>query len=93
MAVYSPINESELLSFLEQYDIGSLIKFEGILEGIENTNYRITTSQNDYILTIFEKRVASKDIPFFINLKKHLAMKKFYVPNLSMTYRVKISIY
>ena len=65
MAVYSPINENELLSFLEQYDIGSLIKFEGILEGIENTNYKITTSQNDYILTIFEKRVASKRCTFF----------------------------
>ena len=80
MAVYSPINENELLSFLEQYDIGSLIKFEGILEGIENTNYKITTSQNDYILTIFEKRVAAKDVPFFINLKKHLAHKNFLCP-------------
>ena len=80
MAVYSPINESELLSLLDKYGIGSLIKFEGILEGIENTNYKITTSQNNYILTIFEKRVSSKDIPFFINLKKHLASKKFLCP-------------
>ena len=80
MAVYSPIIESELLSLLEQYNIGSLVKFEGILEGIENTNYKITTSENNYILTIFEKRVASKDIPFFINLKKHLALKKFLCP-------------
>jgi homoserine kinase type II len=80
MAVYSPITESDLLSLLEQYDIGSLIKFEGILEGIENTNYKVTTSQNNYILTIFEKRVEFKDIPFFINLKKHLAAKKFLCP-------------
>jgi len=80
MAVYSPITESELLSILKQYEIGSLIKFEGILEGIENTNYKITTSQNSYILTIFEKRVESKDIPFFINLKKHLARKNFLCP-------------
>ena len=80
MAVYSPINESELLSLLEQYDIGTLVKFEGILEGIENTNYKVTTSQNNYILTIFEKRVESKDVPFFINLKKHLASKKFLCP-------------
>jgi len=80
MAVYSPINESELLSLLEQYDIGTLVKFEGILEGIENTNYKVTTSQNNYILTIFEKRVESKDIPFFINLKKHLSSKKFLCP-------------
>ena len=80
MAVYSPIDESELLSLLDQYDIGSLVKFEGILEGIENTNYKITTSQNNYILTIFENRVETKDIPFFINLKKHLAHKKFLCP-------------
>jgi homoserine kinase type II len=80
MAVYSPILESELLSFLEQYDIGSLVKFEGILEGIENTNYKVTTSKNNYILTIFEKRVESKDIPFFISLKKHLSSKKFLCP-------------
>ena len=80
MAVYSPINESELLSLLRQYDIGTLVKFEGILEGIENTNYKVTTSQNNYILTIFEKRVESKDIPFFINLKKHLSSKKFLCP-------------
>jgi homoserine kinase type II len=80
MAVYSPINESELSSLLRQYDIGTLVKFEGILEGIENTNYKVTTSQNNYILTIFEKRVESKDVPFFINLKKHLASKKFLCP-------------
>ena len=57
MAVYSPITKNELVVFLEQYEIGSLKKFEGILEGIENTNYKIITSQNIYILTIFEKRV------------------------------------
>jgi homoserine kinase type II len=80
MAVYSPITEKELLTFLKQYDIGSLIKFEGILEGIENTNYKITTSQNIYILTIFEKRVKLEDLPFFINLKNHLVEKNFFCP-------------
>ena len=80
MAVYSPIDESEISSLLDQYNIGSLVKFEGILEGVENTNYKITTSQNSYILTIFENRVETKDIPFFINLKKHLAHKKFLCP-------------
>jgi homoserine kinase type II len=80
MAVYSPIDECELSSLLDQYNIGSLVKFEGILEGVENTNYKITTSQNSYILTIFENRVETKDIPFFINLKKHLAAKKFLCP-------------
>ena len=80
MAVYSPISENELLVFLKQYDIGSLKKFEGILEGIENTNYKIITTQNIYILTIFEKRVNLKDLPFFIKLKNHLVKKKFSCP-------------
>jgi len=80
MAVYSPINQNELEIFLEQYDLGSLIKYEGILEGIENTNYKLKTSKNTYILTIFEKRVDPSDLPFFINLKNHLTKKNFQCP-------------
>ena len=80
MAVYSPVNKNELEIFLEQYDIGTLLKFDGILEGIENTNYKIITTQNTYILTIFEKRVDEEDLPFFINLKNHLVKKNFLCP-------------
>ena len=80
MAVYSPINKDELTSYIEQYDIGTLLNFEDILEGVENTNYKIITTKNCYILTIFEKRVKTKDLPFFINLKKHLSLKKFKCP-------------
>ena len=80
MAVFSPINEEDLLSFLQKYDIGTLEKFEGILEGIENTNYKITTSKDIFILTIFEKRVNAEELPFFINLQNHLANKNFKCP-------------
>ena len=80
MAVYSLISKIELETFLQQYDIGSLNSYEAILEGIENTNYKIITSKNTYILTIFEKRVNPNDLPFFINLKNHLAKKKFVCP-------------
>lgn len=80
MAVYSPISFEDLSLFLEQYNIGILEKYEGILEGIENTNYKLTTSQNNFILTIFEKRVKKSDLPFFINLKNHLAQKNFKCP-------------
>jgi homoserine kinase type II len=80
MAVYSPVSKEQLEIFLLQYNIGSLTKFEGILEGIENTNYKIVTSNNEYILTIFEKRVNSDELPFFINLKKHLSKKNFECP-------------
>ena len=80
MAVYSPISKEELSSFLTQYNIGALQQFKGILEGIENTNYKIKTSQNFFILTIFEKRVNTQDLPFFIDLQNHLAEKKFKCP-------------
>ena len=69
MAVYTAINKEVLSSFLNNYDIGKLENFEGILEGVENTNYKIITSQNIYILTIFEKRVKESELPFFIELK------------------------
>ena len=80
MAVYSPISKKNLEIFLNQYEIGSLIKYKGILEGIENTNFKLETSENNYILTIFEKRVHSDELPFFIKLKNHLATKKFNCP-------------
>ena len=80
MAVYSTIEERELKTFLKEYDVGNLTKYDGILEGIENTNYKISTSKKNYILTIFEKRVSAKDLPFFINLKNHLVKKKFSCP-------------
>ena len=80
MAVYSHITKNELVSLLKKYQIGTLIKFEGILEGIENTNYKLITSKQKYILTIFEKRVEFKDLPFFIDLKNHLIKKKFICP-------------
>ena len=80
MAVYSPIFKEDLEKFLQKYNIGSLIKFDGILEGIENTNYKVQTSEDEYILTIFEKRVDPSDLPFFINLKNHLVKKNFSCP-------------
>lgn len=80
MAVYSKISTAELNAYLDKYSIGSLISFEGILEGIENTNYKIITSKDTYILTIFEKRVHNEDLPFFINLKNHLSKKNFICP-------------
>ena len=80
MAVYSPVSKDEVISLINQYDIGNLVSYEGILEGIENTNYKIQTTNNNYILTIFEKRVDPKDLPFFINLKNHLTEKKFFCP-------------
>ena len=75
MAVYTPITKEKLSSFLENYNIGSLENFKGVLEGVENTNYKIITSQDIYILTIFEKRVKEEELPFFIELQNHLSKK------------------
>ena len=66
MAVYTNIEKNELENFLKNYNIGNLIKYEEIAEGVENSNFKIFTSQDTYILTIFEKRVSLNDLPFFI---------------------------
>ena len=80
MAVYTSITKEDLLSFLNKYNIGVLYNFTGILEGVENTNYKINTSKGVFILTIFEKRVKENEIPFFIELQNHLSNKKIKCP-------------
>ena len=81
MAVYTSIDDQNLNIFLKNYNIGELLKYEGILEGVENTNYKITTIENKFILTIFEKRVNEDELPFFIELQHHLSKKNIKCPN------------
>ena len=80
MAVYTSVTKSELENFLEQYSLGKLISYEGIIEGIENTNYKIIMEEGGFILTIFEKRVDPQDLPFFMNLQKYLSGHGFHCP-------------
>ena len=80
MAVYTEITQEKLLKILNQYSIGNLIEFSGIKEGIENTNYFVRTNKGKFILTIFENRVDDKDIPFFVNIMKHLNRQNFLCP-------------
>ena len=80
MAVYTNINEDQVIDFFKLYDIGELISFSGITEGIENSNFHLKTSNGNYILTIFEKRVDIKDIPFFIKIMLHLNKNCYYCP-------------
>jgi len=80
MAVYTKITQKILLSFLKNYELGMLVNFKGIQEGVENTNYKITTSKKNYILTIFEKRVNENELPFFIELQNHLSNKNIKCP-------------
>ena len=80
MAVYTNLNEGQIIDLLKLYDVGELVSFSGITEGIENSNFHLKTSKGDFILTIFEKRVDIKDIPFFIKIMIHLNKNGFYCP-------------
>ncbi len=75
MAVYTKLEPQEISNFLQQYNIYNFKDYKGITEGVENTNYFIRTSEQDYILTIYEKRVAENDLPFFIKLLSILSEK------------------
>ncbi len=80
MAVYTKLSENNLKEFFLKYNLGKLIKYKGIKEGIENTNYFIQTEKGKYILTLYEKRIEEKDLPFFIGLMKNLFDKNFPCP-------------
>ena len=80
MAVFTKLEKNEIEDFLKDYSIGNLISFEGIIKGTENTNYKIITSKNKYILTILEKRVQPEDLPFFMDLQNELAAHGFDCP-------------
>lgn len=80
MAVYTDVSDEELTAFLKLYDAGTLISVKGIAEGVENTNYILQTSTNRFILTLYEKRVAEEDLPFFLGLMEHLAAKSVPCP-------------
>ncbi len=75
MAVYTEIDGRQLALFLGQYELGEATALTPIAEGVENSNYRLATTTGTYILTIYEKRVARKDLPFFLGLMEHLAAK------------------
>ena len=80
MAVYTKLSEAQLKDFFSKYDLGKVLKYEEIKEGIENTNYYVELEKGKFILTLYEKRVEEKDLPFFISLMKNLFDKKFPSP-------------
>ena len=73
MAVYTEVTDEELVAFVAGYSIGKVTSFKGIAEGTENSNYLLTTDKGSYILTLYEKRVAANDLPFFLSLMRYLA--------------------
>ncbi|OYW21843.1 MAG: homoserine kinase, partial [Sphingomonas sp. 12-62-6] len=80
MAVYTHVSAEALADFLCRYDVGELVSAKGIAEGVENTNYLVDTTGGRFILTLYEKRVAAEDLPFFMALLDHLDAKGLPVP-------------
>lgn len=80
MAVYTEVSDEQLEAFLADYDIGEMMSFKGIAEGVENTNYMLHTDRGYYFLTLYEKRVDPKDLPFFIGLMEHCAARGLNCP-------------
>ena len=80
MAVYTDVAAEDLALFLAGYDIGELLSYKGIAEGVENSNFLVHTSRGYFILTLYERRVAERDLPFFLALMEHLATRAITCP-------------
>jgi homoserine kinase type II len=80
MAVFTPVTDAELGDWLQHYDLGDVVEFRGIHSGIENSNFFLTTTHGQYVLTIFEKLTATQ-LPFYLDLMRHLASHRVPVPD------------
>ena len=80
MAIYTKVDTHEAKFILKNYNLGELKKIQGIKKGIENTNYLLITTTGKFILTLFEKRVQAKELPFFMNLMLSLNDRKILCP-------------
>src|SRR6478735_11269370 len=80
MAVYTDVSADDLTRFLSVYDTGELLSYKGIAEGVENSNFLVHTGAGNFILTLYEKRVAENDLPFFLGLMEHLAARGIACP-------------
>jgi homoserine kinase type II len=80
MAVYTEVSDEALARFLGDYDLGSALSLKGIAEGVENSNYLLQTERGRFLLTLYEKRVDERDLPFFLGLMEHLARRGVNCP-------------
>jgi len=80
VAVYTDVAADELTGFLAGYDLGELLSYKGIAEGVENSNFLVHTSRGYFILTLYERRVDAGDLPFFLGLMEHLASRGLTCP-------------
>ena len=80
MAVYTEVPDDALAAFVATYGIGDITSCKGIAEGVENSNYLLTTTEGSFILTLYEKRVDPAELPFFLGLMEHLAARGLACP-------------
>ena len=79
MSVFTPVSEADASALLTHYSLGELEGLEGIAQGVENTNYFLTTTTGRYVLTLFEK-IGREDLPFYLGLMDHLAHHEILCP-------------
>src|SRR5690554_2850281 len=79
MAVFTPVSESDAQELLTRYTLGEFVSLRGITAGIENTNYFLSTTQGEFVLTLFEV-LTHDQLPFYIELMHHLAINGLPVP-------------
>src|SRR6202041_2273558 len=80
MAVYTDVAAEDPALFLAGYDVGELLAYKGIAEGVENSNFLVHAGRGHYILTLYERRGAERDLPFFLELMEHLASRGITCP-------------
>lgn len=85
MAVYTHITDEEARVHLASFDIGTFSALAGIMDGVSNTNYILTTTAGKYILTLLEERVKAEDLPFFVDFMGHLRANGIPCPGVVAT--------
>ena len=80
LAVYTEVSDEDLVAFLAPYNLGRVLSLKGIAEGVENSNFLLRTEAGSFILTLYEKRVAESDLPFFLGLMEHLSAQGLSCP-------------
>ncbi|TAG46290.1 MAG: homoserine kinase [Betaproteobacteria bacterium] len=79
MSVFTKVTDTEAAAWLPRFSVGSLVSLTPISEGIENTNYFLTTTDGEFVLTLYE-RLPAEDLPFYLNFTAHLAGAGVAVP-------------
>lgn len=92
MAVFTPLHEAQVRDMLAAYDVGDYVSHEGIMEGVENSNFHVYTNRAHLVLTVFEHRTDVADLPFFFSYADHLVDMGIPCPGPIQTNRNETSV-